>query len=104
MVAEKVVKKIKEKIKVDISKNHTCPICKKGLQIGVENRTINDYKRNGMFSHIILHGNPLHAMIVYRDWNNAVRTVECSKSIEISRDQKTFSEILRKWSNPYYLL
>ncbi len=101
MTIVKVLNEIKEKIKVNISKYHVCPICKKRLPIGVETDYLNSHKQNQMFRHILLHGSPLHAIIVYIDANNMIRSVEGSESIEIMRNQETFSEILKKWANPY---
>ncbi|MHA1610968.1 MAG: hypothetical protein ACTSVZ_06840 [Promethearchaeota archaeon] len=53
------------------------------------------------FPHIVLHGNPLHAIIAYIDADLKVRALESSPSIEILREGATFNSLLQKWSNPF---
>jgi hypothetical protein len=77
-----------------------CPICKNKIAFGVEKSLFADATQFP-FAHVVLHGNPLHAMIVYLDANFSVRGVEQSNSIEVIKDQETFSQLIRKWSNPF---
>ena len=51
--------------------------------------------------HIYLHGNPLHALICYLNKELIIRNVGIIESIEISRDSKTFAQLMKKWTNPY---
>ncbi|MCP4762482.1 MAG: hypothetical protein GY870_11935 [archaeon] len=77
-----------------------CPICKESQKIGTELgylRGVKDFP----FAHIHLHGEPIHALIVYIDKQLAIRGTEGCDSIEINKDSKTFQQILKKWSNPF---
>ena len=80
-----------------------CPKCDKEIKIGIELEVVNKLSalKNIYFPHIHLHGNPLHAMLVYIDKDHKIRSTGVIKSIEISRDSTTFSHLMRKWSNPY---
>ena len=87
---------LKKKLKYSIE----CPVCGKRQKVGVELgflRDVNQYP----FTHIHLHGNPLHAMIIYIDRQNNVRSVESGSSIEIKCSGETFTQIMKKWSNPF---
>lgn len=77
-----------------------CSICQKEIRFGVERRIIKNTKCFP-YAHIILHGDPIHALIVYIDAEFKIRGVECAQSIEILRDSETFTQILKKWSNPF---
>jgi hypothetical protein len=90
-------------IKQNVKNIHVCPSCKEKIEIGIEAETLNKLLKKDHFPypHIHLHGYPLHAMLCYIDKNLTIRNVGAIKSIEISRDSETFSQIVRKWSNPY---
>ena len=77
-----------------------CPICNKQIQFGVEQGFLDKVERYP-YPHMILHGNPLHALIVYIDADYKIRGIETAQSIEIQRNSETFSQIVKKWSNPY---
>ena len=77
-----------------------CPICQKQIQFGVELGFLENVKRYP-YPHVILHGNPLHALVVYIDADFRIRGIETAQSIEIQRNSETFSQIFKKWSNPY---
>ena len=77
-----------------------CRVCNKNIQFGVELGFLKNVKRFP-YPHIILHGNPLHALVVYIDADFRVRGIETASSIEIQRNSETFSQIMKKWSNPY---
>jgi len=51
--------------------------------------------------HIHLHGNPLHALLCYTNSELEILNIGVIKSIEISRDSETFTQIMKKWTNPY---
>ncbi|MFX1504343.1 MAG: hypothetical protein ACFFDH_25510 [Promethearchaeota archaeon] len=91
----------KEEVKKDVQKLIICPYCEEPVKIGIENNIINDTNRGIFFPHIHLHGDPLHALICYISPDFEVRNVSVIKSIEISRDSTTFSQIMKKWTNPY---
>ena len=86
-------------VRKKIRMSHRCPVCAKRIKFGVE-RTILENTDKYPFTHIVLHGNPVHALIAYIDANMTVRGIEASQSVEISRDGDTFGQILRNWSNP----
>ena len=77
-----------------------CPVCHKEIHFGVEHGILEKVNRYP-YPHIILHGNPLHALVVYIDADFRIRGIETAQSIEIQRNSETFSQIIKKWSNPY---
>lgn len=79
----------------------TCPMCKQTIELGIELKMKDYVKKSIYFPHIHLHGNPLHSLICYINSELKVRNVGVIKSIEVSRDSATFSEIMKKWTNPY---
>mgnify|MGYP000986571709 FL=1 len=79
---------------------HECPICKEKVKFGIEDQFLKSVTQFP-FTHVVLHGDPVHAMIVFIDANMHVRGTESAKSLEISRDGNTFSQLMRKWSNPF---
>ncbi len=76
-----------------------CPVCGENFRPGVEEGDVRKAK-HFPYSHILLHGKPLHAVIVYIDANFIIRGIEGAHSIEVARGQATLGEILRKWANP----
>ncbi len=76
-----------------------CPVCGENLRPGVEEQDVQKADHYP-YRHILLHGTPLHAVIVYIDANFVVRAVEGAQSIEVAKGQNTLGEILRKWANP----
>jgi hypothetical protein len=79
-----------------------CPFCHEKITLGIEQGFLNSLSKesHSIYSHIHLHGNPLHAMVCYIDKNFEVRSIEVVKSIEIERKSDTFQQFLQKWSNP----
>ncbi|MHA1602679.1 MAG: hypothetical protein ACTSVL_12215 [Promethearchaeota archaeon] len=77
-----------------------CPLCHKKIRIGVEHGVI-DNVENFPYPHAVLHGNPLHALIVFIDRDMNVRAKEVAESIEIKRDSDTFAQLMKKWTNPF---
>jgi hypothetical protein len=53
------------------------------------------------FPHIHLHGDPLHGLICHINADLKMKNFGVIKSIEISRDSNTFSQLMKKWTNPY---
>ncbi len=76
-----------------------CPICGESFRPGVEESDVRKAK-HFPYGHVLLHGTPLHAVIVYIDANFMIRAVEGVHSVEVARGQATLGEILRKWANP----
>lgn len=71
---------------LEITKNNfNCPICKKEFKINLEAIKIDKqiYNKSGIFSHLILHGKPLHGILCYFDMNMNVRGFSAIESIEI---------------------
>ena len=90
-------------IKQNVSNSHQCPLFNEKIEIGVEwdnLKKLNEVQKFP-YPHIHLHGNPLHAMLVYIDKDHKIRNKGVINSIEISRDSETFNHLMRKWSNPY---
>ena len=87
-------------IKKHYELSQKCPICQKKISFGVELGFLDNVKRYP-YPHMILHGNPLHALIVYIDADFRIRGIETACSIEIQRNSETFSQIMKKWSNPF---
>lgn len=77
-----------------------CPVCQEEIQFGVELGFLENVERYP-YPHVILHGNPLHVLVVYIDADFRIRGIETAQSIEIQRNSETFSQIVKKWSNPY---
>jgi hypothetical protein len=78
----------------------TCPVCKAEIKYGVEMELLRNVTKFP-YAHIVLHGDPLHAIIIYLDANFTARGVESAESIEIVKESGTLNQILRKWSNPF---
>ena len=93
---EKAIQTLKKTTRLSVA----CPICKQKIRIGVELGNLQSVDHYPI-SHINLHGDPIHAMIVYLDYHFAIRGIEGCGSIEVLKDGKTFQQILAKWSNPY---
>lgn len=103
MVISLKERKISGKIKQTLKNSYACPFCGKKFKIGLEYNILEVFKKDklALYPHVHLHGNPLHGMVCYIDWQYNIRSIEVIKSIEISRDSETFGEIMSKWSNPY---
>ena len=76
-------------------------MCQQNVELGIELNIIKEGNKLIYFPHIHLHGDPLHALICYINSELNVRNVGVIKSIEISRDSETFSQLMKKWTNPY---
>jgi hypothetical protein len=89
--------------KQQLKNNYICPFCNEKFTIGLEIKILSTFSQedHSLYSHIHLHGNPLHAMVCYIDKNLVVRSIEVVKSIEIERNSETFQQFIRKWSNPF---
>jgi len=78
-----------------------CPLCRQEILIGVEFSIIKQFNSGIQIPHVHLHGNPLHAVICYMNSELKLINIGVIKSIEISRDAETFSQLMKKWTNPY---
>ncbi|MFW9901417.1 MAG: hypothetical protein ACFFDY_09020 [Candidatus Thorarchaeota archaeon] len=78
-----------------------CPLCKKQIIVGVENCILENKRNDIHLPHLHLHGDPLHAIICYLNSKLDIRNIGVIKSIEISRDSETFTQLMKKWTNPY---
>ena len=74
-----------------------CRTCGKAFTVRVQAEVLANAP-SYPFCHLILHGNPIHAHVVYIDKNGTVRGGESSSSIQIDRDSSTFQELVRWWS------
>ena len=61
-----------------------CPVCKKEIKINPDAIKMDNKFNNksGIFSHLILHGKPLHGIICYFDMKMNVRGLSAIESIE----------------------
>ena len=82
-------------------KSIICPQCDEKITIGVEDVILKAKNEIIHLPHIHLHGNPLHALLCYINSNLEIINIGVIKSIEISRDSETFTQIMKKWTNPY---
>lgn len=90
----------RSEIKKNLRLTTDCPICGDKLRIGIEQgylKTVVQYP----FPHIVLHGDPIHAFVVFIDTQLKIRGKEPIESIEIVRDGKTFGALIKKWRNPF---
>jgi hypothetical protein len=78
----------------------TCPVCNQKMKINMDHRIFNEATLFPI-THVVLHGNPLHALIVYLDANFRVRGEEGCSSIEVARNSDAFSQLVKIWSNPF---
>ncbi|NMC07451.1 MAG: hypothetical protein GYA24_19705 [Candidatus Lokiarchaeota archaeon] len=74
-----------------------CDICGRAFTVQVSRAELAAATRYP-FTHLILHGNPIHCLVVYVDKQGAVRGAESSKSIQIDRTSATFQELVRWWA------
>ncbi len=74
-----------------------CEICGEMFTVKVASDELAAAKRYP-FTHLILHGNPIHCHVVYVDNRGAVRGSESSKSIQIDRTSATFQELVKWWT------
>ena len=84
----------------EISTLHKCPVCSKDIAVRIEYETLKKVKEFPL-THIVLHGDPIHALIVYIDRQFNIRSVEGCNSFNIERDSTSFQQIVKKWSNPF---
>ncbi|HME51795.1 MAG TPA: hypothetical protein VKM55_06230 [Candidatus Lokiarchaeia archaeon] len=75
----------------------SCDICHLSFKVHVSAAELINAKRYP-FCHLILHGNPIHALAVYVDKHGVVRGSESSQSIQIDRTSSTFQELVKWWS------
>ena len=76
-------------------------MCKKKIQIKIQFDQLEQQygASGGVIPHIILHGNPLHAMLCYVDRHMVVRGKGYVVSIGIPRDSNTYQQFVRLWSH-----
>jgi hypothetical protein len=74
-----------------------CDICGQSFTVKVNAQELADATRYP-FTHLILHGNPIHCLVVYVDKHGAVRGAESSRSIQIDRTSATFQELVKWWT------
>jgi hypothetical protein len=77
-----------------------CPVCQSYITFGVEFsylRTVSKFP----FAHVVLHGTPLHGLIVYIDSNFMVRGEEGCESIEVLQKSEIIQQLIHKWANPF---
>ncbi len=75
-----------------------CPICGITINPTLTEETTQTIKKFP-FGFVVLHGSPLHALILYIDANFTVRGMDSSQIIDLPADQVTLQEILRKFGS-----
>ena len=88
---------ITEPIVQSLRLESTCEICHQSFKVHVSAVELANARRYP-FAHLILHGNPIHALVVYVDKHGSVRGSESSQSIQIDRTSATFQELVKWWS------
>ncbi|MFX1276689.1 MAG: hypothetical protein ACFFBP_09645 [Promethearchaeota archaeon] len=80
-----------------------CPICHKKIEVDIDLFMMEKILENksGVYPHLVLHGNPLHGMIIYIDKHMNIRSVSSIESMEISKDSETCQQLLEKCPEPY---
>ncbi len=73
-----------------------CPVCGQSINPTLTAATTQTIKKYP-FGFVVLHGSPLHALILYVDANFTVRGMDSSQIIDLSVDQVTLQEILRRF-------
>ena len=91
----------KKEVKRKIKRRVICPECKKEVKLGIEEKELSEINKFVSLPHLFLHGDPLHAIICYVNSELKTKNIGVIKSIEISRDSETFTQLLNKWTNPY---
>ena len=83
---------------------YTCPFCQKEIRLngnrngngnGNQNKNGNG---NGLMAILNIHGEPIHALILYVDSHMNVRSHSVIENIEVSRDSDTLKQLLNAWS------
>jgi hypothetical protein len=74
-----------------------CAACGKAFRVQLPVAAITNAPKYPV-CHLILHGNPIHAFIVYIDANDKIRGYEASDSIQVDRTSGTFQELVRWWT------
>ncbi len=77
-----------------------CPICGESLSVAVELSTIQK-ATHFPYPHVLIHGNPLHALIVYLDADFQARDEQGCEAVNLNLIAPSFNECLLKWSNPF---
>ncbi len=75
-----------------------CPICSQTINPTITEVAAKTIKKFP-FGFVVLHGAPLHALILYIDANFTVRGMDSSQMIDLPADQVTLQEILRKFGS-----
>lgn len=91
-----------ERVAVDpelLSLRHrtTCRTCGASFTVSVTSEMMAS-ARGYPFPHVLLHGSPIHAHVVYVDKNGSIRGSESSESIQIDKTSATFQELVRWWA------
>ena len=82
-----------------LKRPETCSVCGKRFHVRVP-RAMLDSAPAYPFCHVILHGDPIHAHMVYVDKHGTIRGGQSSTSIQIDRTSATFQQLVTWWSLP----
>jgi len=87
-------------VKKSVRFSTECPVCHEKLKFGIELHVLKSLSQYP-FTHLIVHGDPLHVLIAYIDANFAVRGTEVCTDFAFAKSGEVFSALLNKWSNPF---
>jgi len=100
MVSQSILTNTAYDVKKSVRFSTECPLCKEKLKFGIELHVLKQITQYP-FTHLIIHGDPMHLLIAYIDANFSVRGTELCTDFEIAKNGEVFSELLKKWSNPF---
>ncbi|MHA1682421.1 MAG: hypothetical protein ACTSUE_15900 [Promethearchaeota archaeon] len=74
-----------------------CSVCGQEFKVHVTSMML-DEAPSYPFPHVILHGSPIHAHVVYIDKQGRVRGGMSSTSLQIDKTSSTFQELVKWWT------
>jgi hypothetical protein len=70
-----------------VKNSHKCPACNETINISVNSKLLSKIEKENKFpyTHLHIHGEPLHAMLCYIDSDLRVRSIKIIESLEIQK-------------------
>ncbi|MGV9141843.1 MAG: hypothetical protein ACOC1X_02785 [Promethearchaeota archaeon] len=70
-----------------IKNAHKCPACAETINISISSKLLSQIEKENKFpyTHLHIHGEPLHAMLCYIDSDLRVRSIKIIESLEIQK-------------------
>ncbi len=79
-------------------KKYSCPYCHAPIEINFNEIEQSKQRTGGLYTTCYLHGDPLHAFILYIDSDGKVRGHEIITNIFITKESETLNTLLKKWA------